>query len=238
MPERQQHKICCDLLRQAHHELLTNKLPSAAFASYQEIQAWIAAPAPVTTKRQSISDAFHHHLALAGLAVREHNLLHSQLDREASAPIKPIAIYLDRIRSAHNIGSIVRTTEAFSLGTLYFSQNMAYIDHKQVQDAAMGAHLWVQSYQNIPLEQLPKPLIALETTPGAISIHDYLFPESFTLAIGNEEYGLSQKTLNLSDLIVTIPLTGRKNSLNVANAFAIAAAEIQRQAAQGKPLPL
>ena len=204
--------------------------PYQALASYQEILDWMQEPIPTEPTRQFISDRFHHHLALAGLSLREHNFLPQQTDREIGAPPKPIAIWLDRIRSAHNIGSIVRTTEAFRLGTLYFSQNMAFIDHKQVQDAAMGTHLWVESYRDIPLEELPKPVIALETTPEAISIHDYLFPESFTLAIGNEEYGLSKETLSLADIIVTIPLTGRKNSLNVANAFAIAAAEIHRQA--------
>ncbi len=230
LPERQQHKICSDLLRRAHDELLQGELSSEALSSYQEIQSWIADPQPVAALRSSVADAFHHHLALAGLSVREHNLLHPQVDRQVGAPIKPIAIYLDRLRSAHNIGSIVRTTEAFSLGTLYFSKNMAYIDHKQVKDAAMGAHQWVACHRDTPLEQLPRPIIALETGPHAISIHEYLFPASFTLAVGNEEYGLSKETLSLADHLVTIPLTGRKNSLNVANAFAIAAAEIQRQA--------
>ena len=236
MPERQQHKICSDLLRQAHDQLLHDQ-SSLAFSYYQEIQTWIAQPFPVKATRDSICDGFHHHLNLAGLNVREHNLLVPQTDRPKGAPVKPIAIYLDRLRSAHNIGSIVRTTEAFSLGTLYFSKNMASIDHKQVQDAAMGSHQWVTCYQNIPLAILPRPIIALETVPNATSIHNYLFPTSFTLAVGNEEYGLSSETLSLSDHIVAIPLTGRKNSLNVANAFAIAAAEIQRQATSiGYPL--
>ncbi len=227
---RQQHKQCCDLLRQAHDALLNNNSNHPSFSAYQEIQLWMGCNNSFETTRQYLSDQYHHHLQLAEISLREHNLLHSQTDRETGATPKPIAIWLDRIRSAHNIGSIVRTTEAFRLGTLYFSPNMAYIDHKQVQDAAMGTQNWITSHRNIPLEQLPKPIVALETSPNAISIHEYLFPESFTLAIGNEEYGLSKETLSLADVIVNIPLTGRKNSLNVANAFAITAAEIHRQA--------
>ena len=54
-------------------------------------------------------------------------------------------------------------------------------------------------------------------------------PESFTLILGNEEYGLSDEWLEACDHIVTIPMYGFKNSLNVASAYSIAAYEIRRQ---------
>ena len=50
-----------------------------------------------------------------------------------------------------------------------------------------------------------------------------------TFPLGNEEYGCSKETLAMADYLLTIPLYGRKNSLNVSNAFAIAAQEICRQ---------
>lgn len=69
----------------------------------------------------------------------------------------------------------------------------------------------------------------METAAEAIPITDFEFPETFTLVIGNEEYGCSDAILAQADYVIKIPLRGRKNSLNVANAFAIAAAEISRQ---------
>ena len=62
-----------------------------------------------------------------------------------------------------------------------------------------------------------------------MSIYDFTFPEKFTLILGNEEYGLSDEWLNQCDQIVTIPMWGFKNSLNVASAYAIAAYEIRKQ---------
>ncbi|MCE2983540.1 MAG: TrmH family RNA methyltransferase, partial [Parachlamydia sp.] len=88
---------------------------------------------------------------------------------------------------------------------------------------------WVSCFKEIPLSQLKKPIIALETATGAHNLYDFSFPSSFTLVVGNEEYGCSDETLHLADEWVEIPLRGRKNSLNVANAFAIAAGEIARQ---------
>jgi tRNA G18 (ribose-2'-O)-methylase SpoU len=60
-------------------------------------------------------------------------------------------------------------------------------------------------------------------------LSDFIFPASFTLILGNEEYGISNESLKLADYIVEIPLFGAKNSLNVACAFAIAASQIRRQ---------
>jgi tRNA G18 (ribose-2'-O)-methylase SpoU len=143
-------------------------------------------------------------------------------------PLKT-SIYLDNIRSAHNVGSIIRTTEAFSLGTLHFSDKTPYIDNKQVKDTAMGTQGWVECRSNMLLKDLPRPIIILETAHNAIPIHDFIFPDQFTLVVGNEEYGCSDESIQLADIALEIPLVGKKNSLNVANAFAIAAYEIRKQ---------
>ena len=93
----------------------------------------------------------------------------------------------------------------------------------------MGSHLFVHAHKNADLNTLKRPIIALETCDKALSLYDFLFPTSFTLVVGNEEYGCSDESLILADFIVEIPLRGHKNSLNVANALAIAANEIVRQ---------
>lgn len=51
------------------------------------------------------------------------------------------------------------------------------------------------------------------------------------LLLGNEEYGLSDTSLKLADHTLQIPLPGSKNFLNVASAFAIAAAVIRQKTA-------
>ncbi len=92
----------------------------------------------------------------------------------------------------------------------------------------MGTKEWV-TCQYKALEACPKPLIAIETVADACPYYDFCFPDVFTLALGNEEYGLSEKVLKQADFAIQIPLYGRKNSLNVACAFAIIASEIARQ---------
>jgi len=227
LPPERQHRHAAKLLRAIYE----NPPPASAGSYYEQLAQWAEWEEISFESLEKISDRYHWHMHRANNFVKEPHFLPSirSGDRDsAEAPLQT-SIFLDKIRSAHNIGSIVRTTEAFRLGSLYFSEGMAYIDNKQVKDTAMGTQEWVFCQKNSALETLPKPVILLETSSHSQSIFDFIFPNQFTLVLGNEEYGCSEKSLQLADALVEIPLAGRKNSLNVANAFAIAAGEIHRQ---------
>jgi len=223
-----QHKKSAELLR-IIYDTPDNK---DLCIHYNEMQYWMGFPELHDLGHKVIADRYHEHLQKAKINHREHNLLPAirRGDKTKSFEPLPVSIYLDNIRSAHNIGSIIRTTEALSLGELHFSTGIAFAENKQVKDAAMGAQEWVRCHKNATINTLPAPVIAVETAYDAISINDFIFPQKpFTLAIGNEEYGCSDETLERADIVIEIPLCGRKNSLNVANAFAIIAHEIHRQ---------
>jgi tRNA G18 (ribose-2'-O)-methylase SpoU len=226
-----QHKKCAELVHHLYELALQNKWDPNKLIIYNELQSWMSESPLTSPSYQELSDRYHYHLKLACIQKKEHHLLSSirSQDRVQKDPIWPISIYLDHLRSAHNVGSIIRTVEAFSLGALYFSTQTPYVDHKQVRDASMGAYQWVTCHPNADIMKLTSPIIALETSEKAIDIYEFIFPESFTLVLGNEEYGCSQQTLLKADYLIEIPLRGKKNSLNVANAFAIAAGEIYRQ---------
>lgn len=199
---------------------------------YRRIESWLLLPLLEENDFPKFSDRYHFHLGKAGISWKEHNFLTSEIrkaDKPSGVPYLPISIYLDNLRSAFNAGSILRTTEAFRLGTVCFAKLTPFIDNPKVQKTSMGTFDKVPCLQNAALTDLPRPLIALETYAGALSIFEFTFPKSFTLLLGNEEYGLSEESLNLKDEIVQIPLYGFKNSLNVASAFAIAAGVISHQ---------
>ncbi|WP_068466881.1 TrmH family RNA methyltransferase [Candidatus Protochlamydia phocaeensis] len=224
-----QHKKCAELLRRLYEKGCGADLEE--WAVYKELLHWTGQPALPSFSPQAIADRYHWHNKCAGISKKEHHLLPSIRtgDRSHSPEPWPIAVYLDRLRSAHNVGSILRTVEALGLGTVYFSPDTPFVDHKQVQDASMGAYQWVSCQRDADLSMPQRPLIALETSEEAIALYDFIFPSSFTLIVGNEEYGCSEESLRQADYLVEIPLRGRKNSLNVANAFAMAGGEIQRQ---------
>lgn len=231
LPLKQQHKKCATLLRLLYDLLLAKNEVNTLLSHYNELQSWMELSPLETVGMQPVSDRYHEHLSLAEQSLREHNLLPciTTKDRDTAEPTLPIAIYLNHLRSAYNVGSILRTVEGLSIGTVYFSDNTPYIDHKQVQDSSMGAYEHVECKRCHSLDSLPRPLIVMETSEEAIPLNNYIFPKSFTLIMGNEEYGCSKEVLQQADHLVTIPMRGRKNSLNVANAFSMAAQEIIRQ---------
>ena len=72
-------------------------------------------------------------------------------------------------------------------------------------------------------------IYALETTTNAKSIFDILFKKPCALVLGNEALGISKEILKLADEIVSIPVSGWKNSLNVGVSCAVCGYEIKRQ---------
>jgi tRNA G18 (ribose-2'-O)-methylase SpoU len=223
--DRGRHKVALKLL----HKALKGHY--AALCDYRYVEAVLELPLIDLVDPKKIADRLHLHREISGSILSESNLPFQILteDKESSTLFLNVHIVLNQIRSAFNVGSIIRTTEAQRLGTLYFEGLTPKITSPKVQKTAMGCHDKVPCVDLIDKTYLPRPIIGLEVAKEAISIHDYIFPESFTLILGNEEYGISDEWLAQCDAIVTIPMWGFKNSLNVASAYAIAAYEIRKQ---------
>lgn len=197
---------------------------------YQTFESWLGLPSIDLTSHEAISDRYHDHLAKAGLSKKEHFLLHVRHeDAPSSNPFLPIHILLCNLRSAFNVGSILRTIEAFRLGTVHFLGHTPTPENPKVQKASMGTDTLVPHEVVIDLASLPRPWIALETASPSTPVHAFSFPETFTLILGNEEFGVPKEILAKCDTILEIPLQGSKNSLNVASALAIGAAFIRLQ---------
>lgn len=227
LPDKQRHKKAAECLRN-HLEGREEKL-----VSYLELHKWLhLPPLPAHPTTKELADLYHFHAHRGEITHREPHLL-SLVQRQdrpfPRAPSLPIHLYLDNLRSAHNVGSILRTWEAFHLGKIYHSPTTPSTSHLQVRATSMGSWQWVEMEVVEKIEELPSPLILLETVEEAPALSEVALPASFTLVLGNEEYGCSDILLSAADQIVTIPLYGRKNSLNVANALAIAAHLIRHQ---------
>ena len=158
---RYRHKRAARILRAFQDDRDTRSL-----TLYRRLEKWMELPHLKESDFPELSDRYHLHLAAAGLSWKEHNLLSSplsQTDRPSSMPWLPVSIYLDNLRSAFNVGSILRTVEAFRLGRVCFSKNTPFIDNLKVQKTSMDAFDKVPCTQNVQISDLSRPLIALET---------------------------------------------------------------------------
>jgi 23S rRNA (guanosine2251-2'-O)-methyltransferase len=151
---------------------------------------------------------------------------------------KRIAVLLDNIRSAWNVGSILRSADGFGFRHAYLCGITPTPDNEAVTKTSLGAEDSVPWSYHKDVVKLVKGLKAegwkvygLEEDPRAIPLEaeDLLSqvreraPILQVLIVGNEVTGIDPELLDLCDQIFYIPMRGKKKSFNVATAFGIAA---------------
>jgi tRNA G18 (ribose-2'-O)-methylase SpoU len=148
----------------------------------------------------------------------------------------PVAVVLENIRSAFNIGGIFRTAECAGIEEIVLCGYSATPQTESVTRSAMGCEKkvpWSQHRQTSSaisrMKKANRTVIALETLEEARTYHetDLAFP--CAVLLGNERFGLNRATLAEADTVAKIPTYGGKNSLNVVAAFAVWAYEARRQ---------
>jgi 23S rRNA (guanosine2251-2'-O)-methyltransferase len=150
-------------------------------------------------------------------------------------PIRRVRVLLDNIRSAYNTGAIFRTADGVGIEHLYLCGiTPTPHDNTALQKTALGAESLLPWSAHPDANALGQDLrdagfkiIALETAPQAVSIFE-VDPQSIgtgavLLVVGNEQAGIDPELLDLSDLVLALPMVGSKASLNAAVAFGVAA---------------
>ena len=151
-------------------------------------------------------------------------------------PRKPITVLLDNLRSAFNVGSIIRTADCARLEKIICCGITAHPPHKKLEKTTLGALEYITcEYRKTVMEAVLElksrhiPVYALELTNRSRILWKTRFPLPLGLILGNEALGVSHEVLREADDIIEIPVLGFKNSMNVAVAFGIVLYEIQRQ---------
>ncbi len=154
----------------------------------------------------------------------------------ARQPRRDIYLLLDNIRSAQNVGAIFRTADAAMVNRLLLCEITAYPPNAKLAKTALGAEQyvpWEHHARTVDalarLHELGIPLVSVETATDSLSYLDYMFPRPVCLAFGHEIAGVSEEVLAASDAVVHIPMSGIKNSINVAVAAGIVLFEVVRQ---------
>jgi RNA methyltransferase, TrmH family len=143
-------------------------------------------------------------------------------------------VALDSVADPGNLGTILRTHDAVGgEGIILIDQSTDPYDPSAAR-ASMGA-LFTQSLVKASLAQFrawkQHTGIAVVGTSGAAD-SDYAsfrYPDQMVLLMGSERQGLQEAHLALCDAIVSIPMVGASDSLNLAAATAVVLYEIFNQ---------
>jgi len=151
-------------------------------------------------------------------------------------------VVLDNLRSALNVGSILRTCDAFGIKEVYFCGITPLIGNKKVLKTSLGAENNIKACEfNSTPEAIIKAkekgyqVVGLELSEESINLKNYKKEKRVALVVGNEVSGLGPEVLNICDKLVKIPMIGTKESLNVSVAFGIAVYQISDRGCSHKP---
>lgn len=168
---------------------------------------------------------------------------HASLTPEPAAASRPVptnsdAVLLDNLRSAWNVGSILRTADGAGLHRIYLCGITPTPAHPRVTRTALGAQRTVEWSWHANALLLARELLhkgyhlwALESIPQAESItamNRLPTDPPVVLIVGNEIAGIDPELLGLAQTTFSIPMRGNKQSLNAAVAFGIAAYQLEK----------
>jgi tRNA G18 (ribose-2'-O)-methylase SpoU len=152
-----------------------------------------------------------------------------------------IVIIAHNIRSTHNVGAIFRTADGFGVSKLILSGYTPYPSHEgdrrlphiaekltaQIHKSALGAEQLVSfEYRLQPdlasLRQDGYVIAGLEQDERSVKLPAYHPPQKIALILGEEVHGLTDELKQECDVLLEIPMHGKKESFNVSIAAGIA----------------
>jgi TrmH family RNA methyltransferase len=138
---------------------------------------------------------------------------------------RPVTLALWQVRDPGNVGTLLRTADAFGAG-VSLSHGCADPTGPKALRASMGA---VFRIPTAPFDDAPKPRVALVPRDGT-PLGELELRRTVTFVLGAEREGLPAEALARCEARATIPTPGAAESLNVAAAGAIALYEASRRA--------
>lgn len=142
---------------------------------------------------------------------------------------------LDGVSDPGNLGSILRTCDWFGFTHLLCEPDSVDVFNPKVVQASMGAvfrvHVVYASIEAV-VKELPEEFKVWAADMKGESLYELDFPKRAMVVFGSESHGLRDSVRSQLDGVFTIPRFGGGESLNVAVAAAITAAEIRRQNAR------
>ncbi|HUD08024.1 MAG TPA: RNA methyltransferase [Candidatus Saccharimonadales bacterium] len=152
-------------------------------------------------------------------------------------------LIIHNIRSCYNVGSLLRTAEGLGVEKLYLTGYTPYPllpddyrlpflaqkTDRQIHKTALGAELIVdwEHVEDIfglivKLKTQKYQIVGLEQAHGSVPLNSYQPDNKLALILGQEIGGIDPAILALTDMVIEIPMFGKKDSFNVAQAAAIA----------------
>ena len=159
--------------------------------------------------------------------------------RVLAGRLASVVVIIESVRRRHNTSAILRTAEAFGLHEVHLVTG----SFRPARGASRGAERWLELHRHAEVG----PCIASLQARGFRVLVADLAEDSFTpenvpvdqpiaILFGSETAGVSEEARALADGVITVPMDGLTESLNVSTAAACLISRVaQRRRATSGP---
>jgi len=188
-------------------------------------------------KLDYISGGVNHQGVVAMAAMKDYVSVDRILEIAEERGEKPLIVICDCIEDPHNLGAIIRCAECAGAHGIIIPKRHAVGITPAVYKSSAGAieHMAIAKVSNIAttMEELKKKGIWIfASEAGGDPYYETDFNCAAAIIFGSEGNGVGKLIKERSDYIVSIPMYGQVNSLNVSTAASVIlchAARIQRE---------
>ena len=185
-------------------------------------------------KLDELSCGARHQGIVAIAAERNYSRIDDILAYAAERGEKPLVVILDGVEDPHNLGAIIRSAECCGAHGVIIPKRRAVGLTGTVAKSSAGAieHMRVAKVTNISsaIEELKERglwIFCADMGGDAYNRSDMTCPAAIVL--GGEGFGVSRLVKERCDFVISIPLYGNVNSMNVSCAASVMLAVAARQ---------
>lgn len=186
------------------------------------------------TKLDSLACGGNHQGILAIAAERNYASIEEILAYAEEKGEPPFIVILDGVEDPHNLGALIRSAECSGAHGVIIPKRRAVGLTSTAVKASAGAaeHMRVAKVTNLSstIDELKeRGLWFYAADMDGKSYYETDFSGGVGLVMGSEGFGISRLVKEKCDFVVSIPLYGSVNSLNVSCAGAVIMTEVARQ---------
>ena len=143
-------------------------------------------------------------------------------------------VLLDHLEDPHNLGAIIRTSEAAGVDAIVMPKDRQVMINSTVMKTSVGTldNMDIVAVTNLvqTIEELKKHgyWVVGTALENSVDYRDIDYSGKIALVIGNEGSGISRLVAKSCDFIAKIPMYGTTNSLNASVAAGIMIYEVVR----------
>lgn len=200
---------------------------------------------PVRRRRRQDLDRMaglaHHQGVVLSMEPFPYTAIEDLVENWQNSGMPGLILLVDGITDPHNLGAILRNADAAGCQGVIIPKDRSCGITNVVDRASAGAveHLSVCQVTNLAraMELLKKKgfwIYGLAAGGEARPLFATDLSGNLALAVGSEGEGLRQRTRELCDVLIEIPMAGGVASLNAASASAVALFEVVRQRMSGQ----